>query len=277
MTSHNLKGKKFATTAYIDRPKYQGIKAKDNRYSLSNGNVAVTRDFTPTWDHTNYNDYTLFFPYSSFELAPGKNTYYCRVFAFYNGSSIGNSQFESFDGTGPSIAEQSPASQQAQLTLLKSERLSDSADNSAIQIDIYDQDGNKNTAEFIAFNYKKSNQYYTGSLKGIFRAVCLFPESNHNDMHLAEYDVLDPKAKRKGSRICRIPDSYANYLIRYAKTPAGANSILVGNTKQFDTSFGYEVTEKAPPIAHEINYITTKDGKQEYIIPPSDSPAYNRE
>lgn len=100
MTSHNLKGKKFTTTAYIDRPKYQGIKAKDNRYRLSNGNVAVTSDFTPTWDNTNYNDYTLFFPYSSFELAPGKNTYYCRVFAFYNGSSIGNSQFEPFDGTG---------------------------------------------------------------------------------------------------------------------------------------------------------------------------------
>ena len=101
MTSHNLKGQKFTTTAYIDRPKYQGIKAKDNRYRLSNGNVAVTRDFTPTWDNTNYNDCTLFFPYSSFEIGPGKNTYYCRVFAFYNGSSIGNSQFESFDGTGP--------------------------------------------------------------------------------------------------------------------------------------------------------------------------------
>lgn len=90
------------------------------------------------------------------------------------------------------------------------------------------------------------------------------------------YDVLDPKAKMQGTRICRINGEYANYIERYARSKEAYGTIAVGSYMQFKEKFGDEILQKAPKIKDEINMLKFKDtGEEVFMIPPSE-PARGR-
>lgn len=170
-----------------------------------------------------------------------------------------------------------PASKQITLTKLGTVMLHAPEDNSRMRIDRYDTDGNKKTAELFAFHYMVDNGDYTSHLKGYFKAICIHPLYDDIINHWAVYEVLDKEAKCKGVRICKIPATYARVLIRYAKSREGVDALISGDNEQFEDSFGAAIMEKAPPIFDEINYLKfKKDGKTEFITPPSESPGYNR-
>ena len=170
-----------------------------------------------------------------------------------------------------------PAPKQVTLTKLGSVTLRAPEDNSRMRIDRYDTDGNKQTAEIFAFHYMVDNGDYTSHLKGYFKDICISPLYDDLNNHLVVYEVLDKEAKCKGLRMCKIPGVYARELIRYAKSREGVDALISGDNEQFEDAYGSAIIEKAPPIFDEINCLKfKKEGKTEFITPPSESPYYNR-
>lgn len=106
-----MRGLTGKVVAFFDKPQGVGLKDTNGRYCNTQGNVCCSGQFTPSYDNSTFNDYTLFIPISELHMSPGKQTYYCRVFLFYNGQ-LAHGEFVSFTGTGgsspsPSVAQNS--------------------------------------------------------------------------------------------------------------------------------------------------------------------------
>ena len=127
----------------------------------------------------------------------------------------------------------------------------------------------------LAFHYAYSNKLFSSHLKGIVRMICSSTNLDATRSSYMVYDVLDPKAKIHGTRICKINGDYAQYIERYARSKEGYGTIAVGNDIQFAIKFGDAIMKNAPKIKDEINMLKYKDtGKEEYIIPPSEPLLY---
>ena len=97
-----MKGQNCKAIAYFDYPQGTGIKDTNGRYCTTGGTVCTSMDFSPGWTDTSYSDLALFIPNDELHLLSGKRTYYTRVFIQTpSGNFLGNSDFASFDGTGP--------------------------------------------------------------------------------------------------------------------------------------------------------------------------------
>lgn len=123
----------------------------------------------------------------------------------------------------------------------------------------------------LVFHYAYSNKHFSSHLKGIVRMIC--STGNYDDLrsHYMVYDVLDPKAKIQGTRICKINSEYAQYIERYARSKEGYGTIAVGNDMQFSEKFGDAIMQNAPKIKDEINMLKFKDtGEEVFMIPPSE-------
>lgn len=100
MLVHGCKQVALRANAYLDQPKGVGVKDLNGRYCTSAGTVAFWADFTPGYDHTSYEDFSIFMPYDEMHLKQTNKTYYCRVFIFKKGGgAIGNSDYAEFNVT----------------------------------------------------------------------------------------------------------------------------------------------------------------------------------
>lgn len=100
MLVHGCKQVALRANAYLDQPKGVGVKDLNGRYCTSAGTVAFWADFTPRYDHTSYEDFSIFMPYDEMHLKQTNETYYCRVFIFkQGGGAIGNSDYAEFNVT----------------------------------------------------------------------------------------------------------------------------------------------------------------------------------
>ena len=123
--------------------------------------------------------------------------------------------------------------------------------------------------EFMVFQYEnKIDKDFVSTLQGNVRAICknYDPYTKH---HIMVYDVLDPKSKIKGTRICKIPHEYAEYLLNYQKTDAGRKTIATGTVGEFAVQFGTDVVSDAPDIMDETNCRKYRDGRVLYVVPVS--------
>lgn len=99
-----MKDKSCQAIAYFECPKGTGVDDRNGKYCTVDGKVSTPEFFTPPYDGTVYDDFTLFIPNGELHLYPGEKTYYVKVGVWDNGASrfVGFSDYVTFSGTGPS-------------------------------------------------------------------------------------------------------------------------------------------------------------------------------
>lgn len=104
---YGYRGQTCKAIAYFEYPKGTGLKDKNRQYYTTDGNVCASKTFTPSYDNTSFSDLSIFIPLSELHLLSGTRTYYTNVYIQSpNGTFLGNSDYESFDGTGVEESEQ---------------------------------------------------------------------------------------------------------------------------------------------------------------------------
>lgn len=95
-----FKGVQLKAIAYIEIPKNVGHKDTNGRYCTTGGDVCTSKNLTPRYDDSIYEDTRLFIPNSELHLKEGKHTYYCIVQVQGPNGFYISSDYVSFDGTG---------------------------------------------------------------------------------------------------------------------------------------------------------------------------------
>jgi hypothetical protein len=68
MTTYNLKSKQCEAAAYFYTASGVALDDKNNKYCTVNGKVSCGKTFTPTYDNTLFEDFTMFMPYSELHI-----------------------------------------------------------------------------------------------------------------------------------------------------------------------------------------------------------------
>ena len=69
---NNMKGKTGQVAAYFYFQEGKPLKDLDRNYRSSDGQVSVSEDFTPGYQGTLYNDFTMFIPYDQLHMNNGE-------------------------------------------------------------------------------------------------------------------------------------------------------------------------------------------------------------
>ena len=96
--TQNTKGAKSRAIAYFFFADGRKLKDSDGEYDTADGYVAAARDYTPGYDTTRYDDYTLFMPYDQLHLVPGSYTlkFYVALYDFSVEDFLDQSDWVSF-------------------------------------------------------------------------------------------------------------------------------------------------------------------------------------
>jgi hypothetical protein len=75
----NLKGIECNAAVFFYSASGKQLIDQNNSYHSTSGKVAISRSFTPKYDNSRFNDFTLFIPYDEFHLGYGKHELMVKV------------------------------------------------------------------------------------------------------------------------------------------------------------------------------------------------------
>lgn len=71
--ARNLKGKECRVNAYFYFASGKALKDFNEKFKTTNGNVAMNKEFTPSYASSTFNDFQLFMPYSELHMEAGEH------------------------------------------------------------------------------------------------------------------------------------------------------------------------------------------------------------
>lgn len=97
----NMKGKQGKVIVYFEHPKGTGLEDTNGNYRTKDGDVCVSKNFTPRYDNSHYSDFDIFMPIDEIHMKKGKLTYYCdiRIQDSSSGKFLNGETYLSFTGT----------------------------------------------------------------------------------------------------------------------------------------------------------------------------------
>jgi hypothetical protein len=96
--THRLRAIKGQLAAYFYRANGEPLKDNDGLYKASDGNIAVSADFSPGYDVTSYDDFKLFMPFVQLHVAAGDHElkYFVNVWNLEDKGVLATSQWVNF-------------------------------------------------------------------------------------------------------------------------------------------------------------------------------------
>lgn len=96
-----MKGRNGRVIAYFRYKNGKALEDKNNSYKTTSGKVCTFRNFSPSYDNSTYNDFTLFMPYDELHLGYGKTDVQFKVSIYDKEDDffMGNSSYYDFQFT----------------------------------------------------------------------------------------------------------------------------------------------------------------------------------